>query len=78
MCEITIKHDRIRMIVDEIFRIVILDMYITRNILHLINYNLILSDEFATNRTLTCAEAMRKTYQLGRPYVCPLMYFSCP
>ena len=35
MCEITIKRDKIRIIIDEIFRIVIFNMYSTHNILHL-------------------------------------------
>ena len=67
MCEITIKQDKIRIIIDEIFRIVIFNMYITHNILHLVNYNLFLFYEFATNKNLTCAQLMRKSYQLERP-----------
>ena len=38
MCEITLKQDKIRIIIDEIFRIVIFNMYIAHNILHLVNY----------------------------------------
>ena len=59
MCEITINRDKIRIIIDEILRIV--PLHITYFI-YLIIY------EFATNRNLTCAELMRKAYQLGRPW----------
>ena len=33
--------------------------------LHWVNYNLILFSEFAIVQTETCAELMRKAYQLG-------------
>ena len=66
MCEITMKQDKIRIIMDETFRILIFNMYITHKILHLVNYNLFLFYKFATNRNLTCAELMLKAYQLGR------------
>ena len=66
MCEITIKQDKNRIIIDEIFRIVpvIFNMYITHNILHLVNYNLFLIYEFATNRNLV---NLRRTYAQGLP-----------
>ena len=59
------KRDKIRIIIDEIFRIVINDMYITHNILHSFYYNLILS------MNLLQTELMRKAYQLRRPnFIC--------
>ena len=61
------KQDEIRIILVEILRIEIINMYITHNMLHLVNYNLILFSEFAKNRNLTCAKLMRKAYQLVRP-----------
>ena len=61
------KHDQIRIIIDEMFRIEIIYMYIIQSMLHWLNHNLILFFEFATNRNLTCTELMRKAYQLGRP-----------
>ena len=61
------KQDEIRIILDEIFRKLIINMYITYSMLHLVNYNLILFSKFATNRSLTCIELMCKTYQPGRP-----------
>ena len=63
MCEIIMKHDEIRIIVVEIFRIVIIIMYITPSMLHLSNCNLIILYEFVTNRNITCTELMSKTYQ---------------
>ena len=47
-----------------IFGIVIINIYITHSILHWVHYNLISFYEFATNRNLTCAELMRKAYQV--------------
>ena len=61
------KQVRIRIIKDEIFRIVIINKYITQSLLNSEKYNLILVYEFATNRNLTCAEPMRKANQLGHP-----------
>ena len=61
------KQDKILIIIYEIFRIVIINVYITHSILHWDNYNLILFYEFATNRNLTSVELMHHTFQLGRP-----------
>ena len=41
----------------------------TYNMVNPVNYNLILFSEFAIVQTETCAELMRKAYQLGRPYI---------
>ena len=63
-----IPYSNIRIILDEIFRILIINMYITHCILNWDNHNLILFYGKSTNRNLTCAELMRKAYQLGRPW----------
>ena len=65
LCEITMIQYKIRILIDAIFRVVIINMYITHTILHSVNYNLILFYEFATNRNVFCAELMRKGFQLG-------------
>ena len=73
------KQDKCRIIIEEIFRIVMICMYITHSKLHLSHYNLILIYEFATNRN--CAEPMRKAFQLLRPSfacVCQRTIFSDP
>ena len=59
------KQDKSRISTDELFRIVIINMYITHSILHLVNHNLINFYEFATNINPACAELVRKAFQLG-------------
>lgn len=61
------KHAKIRIIIGDISKQVTICMYITHNILHLVNYHSILLCEFATNRNLTIATLMRNAFQLGGP-----------
>ena len=78
------KRDKSWIIVDKIFRIVIIDMYNTHSILHCFNYNLIHSYEFATNLNPACTLLMRKPSHLGPPerishkdihiYMCKVYY----
>ena len=66
MSEITVQQDKTRIIIDEIFRIVI----ITHSILYEDNYDLIhLTYEFATNRNHICNLHITdaKSFQLGPP-----------
>ena len=67
MSEITMQQDKTRIIIDEIFRIVIIDMYITHSIHYGDNYDLIHLYEFATNRNhiATCTELMQKLSSSG-------------
>ena len=53
------KQGKIRIIIDEIFRVVIINMYFTHSIPHSVNYDLIRYKQ-------TCTELMRKAFQLGR------------
>ena len=50
ICEITLRQDKTRFVKDELFRIVIIIMYITHSTLYLVNFDLINFYEFATNR----------------------------
>ena len=61
------QQDKTRIIIDEIFRIVIINMYITHSIHYGDNYDLIHLYEFATNRNhiATCTELMQKLSSSG-------------
>ena len=68
------------MFIAEIFTKVIIKVYITHCIRHLVNHVLTLFSEFkfATNRNLICKELMmRKAYQLGRPLRVEPCHISC-
>ena len=66
ICEITMKQDKICIIIHEIFRKIIINMCITNSILLLV---IIWFYEFATNRNLTCSELICKAFQLGHPSI---------
>ena len=59
VCEITKKQVRPWIITEEIFRIVIINIYTTHRIFHWVNYYLIHFNEFATNINPAYAELMR-------------------
>ena len=55
---------------------VIINMYITHSILPWARYNLILFNEFATNRNVTYADLMHKAFQLEHPLVVHILCCS--
>ena len=59
------KQDKSQISTDDLFRIVIINMYITHSILHRVKYNLINFYEFAIYINPACAELVLKAFQLG-------------
>ena len=59
------KQDKTLFIINEIFRKVIITMYIPHSILYWVNYNSIHFYEFATNRNPTCGTD-EEVFQLGQ------------
>ena len=55
---------------------VIINMYITHSILRWARYNLILFNEFATNRNVTYTDLMHKAFQLEHPLVVHILCCS--
>ena len=68
ICEITLKEDKIWIIVDEIFRIVIIYMYITHSILHWFNYLIDLQTETNLAQNLDARPNTSGVLQLCKNY----------
>ena len=75
ICEITLKQDKIWIIVDEIFRIVIIYMYITHSILHWFNYLIDLQTETYLAQNLGARPNTSGVLQLCKNY-CARYHFN--